>query len=256
MQTPLTQALIECLHRRGVNTLWAPGATVLPLACRFEPPCSIKWMSIYHSGSIGAFSYAVSGYFFAVDMGRYVSIGGNVQMGRGDHPLDWLSTSPIQYIQRKAFFDCGMDFAGGEEYAKYDFFGTATTRPPNSIKNIAVGHDVWIGNGAYIKPGVNIGNGAVVAAQAVVTKDVPPYAVVAGNPANIKKMRFNDAVVDKLQRLGWWQYAIWDLCGIAFDQIDLAIEQIEERQAQGRLMPYQPQWVDLGASLEAEKPAQ
>ena len=257
MQVYLTQELIDRLNHKGVNTLWTPGATVLPLQCRFEPPCSIKWMSIHHSCSLGAFSYAVSGFFFAANMGRYVSISENVQIGRGDHPLDWLSTSPIQYLDKNELFECGTDFIGGDEYQKHQRFSSVTTRPPTSVKPIEIGHDVWIGLGAYIKPGVKIGNGAIVAGHAVVTKDVLPYAIVAGNPACIKKMRFSDSIIERLEKLAWWQYPVWELKDIAFDQVELAIEQIEQRQAKGLLTPYQPGFVELStlcaASIDASK---
>lgn len=72
---------------------------------------------------------------------------------------------------------------------------------------ILIGNDVWIGNGVTILGGVRIGNGAVVAAGSVVVKDVPPYAVVGGNPAKIIKYRFPKDVIDKLQRIAWWNWS-------------------------------------------------
>lgn len=72
---------------------------------------------------------------------------------------------------------------------------------------ILIGNDVWIGNGVTILGGIRIGNGAVVAAGAVVVKDVPPYAVVGGNPAKIIKYRFPKDVIDKLQRIAWWNWS-------------------------------------------------
>jgi virginiamycin A acetyltransferase len=67
-----------------------------------------------------------------------------------------------------------------------------------------VGHDVWIGHGAMILPGVTIGSGAIIGAGAVVAKDVPPYAVMAGNPAHCVKMRFPPDIIDALLALAWW----------------------------------------------------
>lgn len=77
--------------------------------------------------------------------------------------------------------------------------------------DIFIGHDVWTGWNSTIMPGVTIGNGAIIAAQAVVTKDVPPYAVVAGNPARIVKMRFPDAVIKSLEAIQWWHWSIEDI---------------------------------------------
>ncbi|CAM5455544.1 serine O-acetyltransferase [Thauera mechernichensis] len=69
-----------------------------------------------------------------------------------------------------------------------------------------IGNDLWIGFGATIVGGVKIGDGAVIGAHAVVTKDVPPYAIVGGNPARLIRMRFDDATVTRLLELKWWQW--------------------------------------------------
>ncbi|QYK07851.1 Vat family streptogramin A O-acetyltransferase [Shewanella mangrovisoli] len=71
-----------------------------------------------------------------------------------------------------------------------------------------IGHDVWIGYNATIMPGVNVGHGAIIASQAVVTKDVPPYAIVGGNPATVIKLRFEPEVIDKLLAIAWWDWPI------------------------------------------------
>lgn len=243
----LTENFIAKLHKRGVNTLWSPNVAHLPMACQFEPPCSIKWMSIVHSCTLGAFSYAVSGYYFAASIGRYTSIGESIQMGRSDHPLNWLSTSAIQYLPKKEFFDVGYDFPGGDRYAGIESFGTAITSAPMRIKPITVGNDVWIGHGAYIRPGVHIGNGAIIGGHAVVTNNVPPYAIAAGNPARVRRMRFPEPIIERLEKLQWWRYAIWDLQGVQFDKIELAMDQVEERIKQGLIVPYQPDLVKLAS---------
>ena len=74
--------------------------------------------------------------------------------------------------------------------------------------NTCIGNDVWIGYNATIMPGVKIGHGAIVASQSVVTKDVPPYAVVGGNPATVIKLRFEQDVIDKLVTIAWWDWPI------------------------------------------------
>jgi virginiamycin A acetyltransferase len=77
--------------------------------------------------------------------------------------------------------------------------------------DIVVGNDVWFGYDSLIKNGVTIGNGAIIASRAVVVKDVPPYAIVAGNPAKVVKMRFNHASIERLQKIAWWD---WDIAKI------------------------------------------
>lgn len=196
----LRQAGIEVLPRGG-NSLALPRHTVI------EAPASLKWTQYDHSIELGAFSYQVSGYCFAARIGRYCSFGEEVQIGRQNHPTSWVSTSPAFYLGDR-LFDLGEGFAGAEDYHSYKFksSGRATKARVTSI-----GHDVWIGHGAYIAAGVSIGHGAVVAARAVVVKDVPPYAVVAGNPAVIKKWRIDPMLITPMLRCHWWRYAPWQL---------------------------------------------
>ena len=72
--------------------------------------------------------------------------------------------------------------------------------------NVKIGNDVWIGIGATILSGVNIGDGAVIGASAVITKDIPDYAIVAGNPAKVVRMRFDANQISTLKRLRWWEW--------------------------------------------------
>lgn len=74
--------------------------------------------------------------------------------------------------------------------------------------NTVVGNDVWIGYDATILPGITIGDGAIIAAKAVVTKDVPPYTVVGGNPARVIKERFDKQTVEKLLKIQWWNWSV------------------------------------------------
>lgn len=92
-----------------------------------------------------------------------------------------------------------------------NIFGDAVENESISKGNIIIGNDVWIGTGVQIMSGTTIGNGAVIAANATVTKDIPPYAIVAGAPAKIIKYRFNPHEIDILQKLEWWN---WDLSKI------------------------------------------
>lgn len=179
----------------------------LPIDSKFEAPCSLKWTEFHHSLELGAFSYHVSGYAFAARIGRYCSFGENVQIGRQNHPMSWASTSPVFY-HKGALFDIGYDFEGADRFH-------ADTQPAHGqgtqVKKTQIGNDVWIGHGAYIAAGVTINDGAVIAAHAVVVKDVPPYAVVAGNPAIIKKWRLSAELISPMLRCEWWRFAPWQL---------------------------------------------
>lgn len=232
----LDAAAVAKLRQRGVSTLHAHGLQVAE-GCRFEPPCSLKWMQIAHASEIGAFSYAVSGYYFAARIGRYVSIGEDVQIGRHGHPTAWASTSPVFYQPAAMVFDRDLADAGSVSHA--DFLDDQAQNP---IRPTVIGNDVWIGHGAFVSPGVRIGDGAVVGAQSVVTKDVPPYAVVAGVPAVVKKMRFPDRIVERLQAARWWDFAFWQLVGARIAEPESFADRAEALRAEGA-SAYRPDFV-------------
>lgn len=231
----LTQELLGKLSEAGLEVLHGPGAHV-PEDVVFEPPCSIKWMHIHHSLKMGAFSYAVRGFYFNVEIGRYTSIGEDVQIGRGDHPTDWVSTSPAFYIS--SLFRTGDDFEQSAFYKSYHP-KIPSGKVATVLKKTVIGHDVYIGHGAFIRPGITIGNGAIVGAYAVVVKDVPPYAVVAGNPAVVKKYRFSDDLIQKFQALNWWRFAPWDLA-MSVDMTSPQNAVTELSQVLPTLSPYSP----------------
>ncbi len=197
----LRKAGIEILPRGSAKTVTLPRHTVL------EAPGSLKWTQYEHSIELGAFSYQVSGHCFGARIGRYCSFGEEVQIGRQNHPMDWVSTSPAFYLGDR-LFDLGSGFTGADDYHSYKFDHTG---PATRARITTIGNDVWIGHGAYIAAGVTIGDGAVVAANAVVSKDVPPYAVVAGNPAVIKKWRIAPTLISAMLRVRWWRFAPWQL---------------------------------------------
>lgn len=93
-----------------------------------------------------------------------------------------------------------------------------------------VGNDVWIGRGAFIKNGLTLGDGCVIGARSVVTKDVPPYAIVAGNPARIIRYRFDEQTISKLLEIKWWEMDDDIIRNIPYDNIDKAIIFLEKQK--------------------------
>ena len=224
---------VECLSR-GLGQKVA-----LPRHTRIEAPASLKWTEFEHSVELGAFSYQVSGYCCAARIGRYCSFGEDVQIGRQNHPLSWASTSPMFYLHDKVF-DLKGGFSGSEAYHSYRFRNTG---PPTKALITTIGNDVWIGHGALIKAGVSIGDGAIVASHSVVSRDVPPYAVVAGNPAVIKKFRLPAQLISPMLRSRWWRYAPWQL-----DHLDMAKPQkfvMAVLEMADRVEPFEPSVFDL-----------
>lgn len=102
---------------------------------------------------------------------------------------------------------------------------------------VTVGNDVWIGQGVFIKSGVSIGDGAIIAARSVVTRDVEPYAIVAGVPAKRLRSRFDDELVKRFLDIKWWNYNIMSLPQIDFSSPISALEEIENAMAKGIVQP-------------------
>jgi len=233
------QIKISWLRDLGIEVHDRPGGEVpLPKHTVLEAPSSLKWTQYLYMIELGAFSYQVSGYCFGAKIGRYCSFGEQVQIGRQNHPTQWISTSPAFYLGDQ-LFSLGDGFAGAEKYHSYKF---SFTGPPTQAKITTIGNDVWIGHGAHILAGVTIGDGAMVGAGAVVTKDVPPYAVVAGNPAVIKKMRVPTPFIEPLLRQQWWRYAPWQLEHLDPSNIASFLQGLE---AMSDVAPFTPDVVDL-----------
>ena len=128
----------------------------------------------------------------------------------GDHKLDAISYLPF------SIFGHGWEVA----FNVYDL----------PVKgDIIIGNDVWLGYDSLIKNGVTIGHGAIIAARAVVVKDVPSYAIVAGNPAKVVKMRFDDSTIERLLKIAWWDWKIEQInenltliCNLDVDRLEAA----------------------------------
>ncbi len=121
------------------------------------------------------------------EIGSFCSIANNVVIGGGMHPIDWISTSPVFYIGRDSV------------KTKYSIH----QRAPH--KKTIIGHDVWIGQNVLIKQGLQIGTGAVIGMGSIVTKNVKPYSIVAGNPARLIRMRFDAEIINSLLDSKWWE---------------------------------------------------
>ncbi|RYX87269.1 CatB-related O-acetyltransferase [bacterium] len=157
---------------------------------------SAKLENNIHAGSrtaisnsnIGKYTYlAGNNRIFNTTIGAFCSIAENVCIGHAEHPYNHFSTSPVFYKSDNAFNTTKLFQQEINEFA-------ATT----------IGHDVWIGYNAYIRAGITIGNGCIIGAGAVVTKNIAPYTIVGGVPAKKIKDRFDAEKIKQLEQDQWW----------------------------------------------------
>ncbi|MEO1770547.1 CatB-related O-acetyltransferase [Candidatus Enterococcus ferrettii] len=174
-----------------------------------------------HLFSMGAFSYSRSNLPVDTIIGRYSSIAPGVKRMGPNHPLDRFTTSFVTYEDHNIALNT-------YKKSKQNQFKTF----PNLLKSrpIIIGNDVWIGeNTTFSSKGITVHDGAVIAANSVVTKDIPPYAIVGGSPAKILKFRFPVNCIHKLIELKWWQYDFGEFSTINGDEkIETFIEKMEE----------------------------
>jgi acetyltransferase-like isoleucine patch superfamily enzyme len=148
----------------------------------WTPPTVIVGEHTYGRPEVIAFTGGTG----RVEIGRYSSIADGVKiLTSGGHHVEWVSTFPLREM---------LELPGA-------FANHPVGRGP-----VTIGHDVWIGREALLFDGLTIGHGAVIAARAVVTKDVRPYAIVGGNPEREIRRRFTDDQVDRLLRIAWWDW--------------------------------------------------
>jgi acetyltransferase-like isoleucine patch superfamily enzyme len=124
----------------------------------------------------------------AVDIGPFCSLGSRITIGGVAHPSHFVSTSPV-FLSHKDSVKA--------KFARHEYLPVVRT---------VLGADIWIGDGAFIKAGVTVGHGAIIGMGAVVTRDVPPYAIVAGNPARLIRLRFDPPLVQALLDSAWWTW--------------------------------------------------
>jgi phosphonate metabolism protein (transferase hexapeptide repeat family) len=160
--------------------------------------CLGEWTEVgpnttIENSSLGDYSYtAGDSEIIYTEIGKFCSIASHVRINPGNHPM-WRVTQHHATYRKVQY---GFADTDDEEFFNW--------RKKHSVK---IGHDVWIGHGAIIMPGVSIGHGAVIGAGSVVTKDVPPYLIVAGIPAKPIRERFSKEIVEKLLKIKFWD---WD----------------------------------------------
>lgn len=142
----------------------------------------------FYRSELGKYSYiGVKNFVTNTHIGNFTSISGGCYIGGASHPMHWVSTSPVFH---------GLENILHKNFSRHEY---------EAFSETYIGNDVWIGEGCKIKSGVKISDGAVIGTGSVLTKDVGPYEIWAGNPARLIRKRFDDDVIEKLLKTKWWE---------------------------------------------------
>lgn len=209
-------------------------------ALRFERPAYL-FSHLFKDCTVGAFSFANAAgktSIYRCRIGRYVQIGESSILGPPEHPQDWFSNHPFaftrpRYMPRMYQLPDFADLAPAEsEGPSY-----VNTVPSETI----IGHEAYFGAGSFVSRGVTIGNGAVIGARAVVTRDVPDYMIMVGNPARLLRPRFAEKIIERLQKLAWWRFDLRPYKDrVDWSQVEPTLGLLEDELAAGRLQLLRP----------------
>lgn len=190
---------VSNLGARDLQNKFRFKGAIIDKGCNINPQSKIEENvhildnCIINNSSISSYTYVGRNSIIQnAKVGKFCSIANDVFVGLGKHPLDFFSTSPLFYRRINTF---------SISLIEQDI-------PFEEYKPIIIGNDVWIGARSIILDGVTIGHGAVIAANSVITKDVPPYAIVGGTPGKIIKYRFTPEKIENMVQLNWWDWSL------------------------------------------------
>lgn len=187
--------------------------------CKLGRYAAIGERVVLREVTVGDFSYCERhAEAIYTTIGKFCSIAANTRINALEHPMERATTHKVTYRPNEYFRFLGVDQAFRER---------------RKARHVTIGNDVWIGHGAVILPGVSVGDGAVIGANAVVTRDVAAYAIVVGNPARVLRPRFDPATASRLQAMQWWDWPPERLFEAIPDMQSLAIEEFIERWEHG-----------------------
>lgn len=244
MLMTITQATIDLLNKShiygtssGSNRFKVGDKLGISTDSTYEPHV---FFTTNYFCSIGSFSYSWSPLSPMCTIGRYSSIATGVSLIGYRHPYNRFTTSGFSYYKGFKIYDEVLSLE-----SKFNVVDN-----PQPTPKVTVGNDVWIGSDSILKPGITIGDGAVIGTHSLVTKDVAPYTIVGGMPAKFIKHRFPMEIIAELLNLQWWRY-LWTDFNFAGDiPIEEFIERLYVLIANNKLKEYKPEFLAASELLK------
>lgn len=271
IKVTITEKHIRRIVKAGIATNWDIGEVdqgrgwlaeigqyIFRRNISIEGPCGFyggvygpnAWTAEGGLCTMGAASYSHSPLPESVVVGRYCSIGKGLSFLDFSHPTKWLSSSVAFFnpmnVHSTSALSTMVDRQGRENneyFQRHDF------DPKLGLNYPIIGHDVWIGERVSLAMGIRIGIGAVIAAGSIVTRDVPAYAIVAGVPATVKRLRFKECIVERLLASRWWEYHFADLQLLNVKKPEDLLDQLEAKKQSCCLNPWNPPKMDFPNDL-------
>jgi virginiamycin A acetyltransferase len=233
-----TEKNIYLAHPKRISGVYSEGQTIIFRSAFLVESYAALFPNSFFT--VGAYSFAQNYLNPNLRIGRYCSIASGLEVMAAEHPICRFTTSPVTYLPRWI------------DHAKKEFGLDWHVEPfEETLSAPVIGNDVWIGQQVLLKGGINIGDGACIAARAVVTKDVPAYAIVGGVPARVIRYRFTERQIARLLAARWWRYNYADLPQEHWSDLDRFLDALQERVESGAIKPWNPGTWDLGADLSA-----
>lgn len=209
---------------------------------RFERPAMIHGHRLKgcSMGAYGFYNAAGLASAYRTHFGRYSQVGESTIVGPPEHPMTMFSTHPFAFsrpshmpkmFQMPEFARISPEEADGPSWAESE-------TPIDTV----IGHEAYVGAGSFVRRGVTVGIGAVIGARSVVTRDVPPYAIVAGSPARVLRYRYPDALIERFLKLAWWNYDLGPIKrDVNWADSERSLEFLEQKAADGALQKLVPE---------------
>ena len=235
---PFSAEVAETLQQYRVSMQWHENKSRdMPESLTFTDSVEIEPFAGFYAGgnlcTMGSFSYSHSPVNPYLRVGRFCSISWGLNIVGPRHPVEWVTTSNVVFDPQ----------AGNLKFFEKDFDVKFQQGDPRKLEKPfpVIGNDVWIGQNVTLNRGVTIGDGAVVAAFSVVTKDVPPYSIVGGNPARIIKLRFPREVAQRLLESQWWDFDPVKIAQLSMDDPVVFLDRLDQLKAEDDISLYTPE---------------